>query len=165
MFCFPGSGNPYTFCILISWIKSITILLKSFEQHKLMIWSRSKPRLDWIGCILNHPFSRFDPIPISEIQTDYVWTTGPWAQFFKSNPVGFRITDWIKSWKWVFQKQKRDSELRSEHVIRSYIWSGSNLPFGFFRTLNSVWDLFDPKKQDYPDPIRRVDSVVIFRTK
>ena len=41
------------------------------------------------------------------------------AQFFKSNPVGFRITDWIKSWKWVFQKQKRDSELRSDHVIRS----------------------------------------------
>jgi hypothetical protein len=25
--------------------------------------------------------------------------------------------------------------------------------------LNSVWDLFDPKKQDYPDPIGRVDSV------
>ena len=43
------------------------------------------------------------------------------AQFFKSNPVGFRITDWIKSWKWVFQKQKRDSELKSDHVILSYI--------------------------------------------
>ncbi len=45
----------------------------------------------------------------------------PRAQFFKSNPVGFGITDWIKSWKWVFQKQKRDSERRSEHVIQSYI--------------------------------------------
>ena len=39
------------------------------------------------------------------------------SSFFKSNPVRFRITDWIKSWKWVF----RDSELRSDHVIRSYI--------------------------------------------
>ena len=54
---------------------------------------------------------------------------------------------------------------RSDRVIRAYIWSGSNLPFGFFKNLNLVWDLFVPKKQDYPDPIRRVDSVVIFRTK
>ena len=40
------------------------------------------------------------------------------AQFFKSNPVGFRITDWIKSLKWVTQRR---SKLRSDHVIQSYI--------------------------------------------
>ena len=32
------------------------------------------------------------------------------------------------------------------------------MSFGLFKTLNSVWDLFDPKEQDYPDPIGRVDS-------
>ena len=41
-----------------------------------------------------------------------------------------------------FLKQKRDSELRSDHVIRSYIWSGSNLPaLWVFQNLGlgSIW--------------------------
>ena len=29
-----------------------------------------------------------------------------WAQFFKIDPVGFPITDWMTSWKWVFQSKQ-----------------------------------------------------------
>ncbi len=46
-------------------IKRMPILLKHFEQHKLRIKFRSKPRLDFIilfSCLLSDPFSRLDTI-------------------------------------------------------------------------------------------------------
>ena len=47
--------------------------------------------------------------------------------------------------------------IRSCSRILHLIWIKSAL--WVFKTLNSVWDLFDPKEQDYPDPIAGMDSV------
>ena len=46
----------------------------------------------------------------------------------------------------IFSTQKRESELKSDHVIRSDICSRSNLPFGLVKILNSVWDLIQKNR-------------------
>ena len=45
-----------------------------------------------------------------------------------------------------FSTQKRESELKSDHVIRSVICSRSKLPFGLVKILNSVWDLIQKNR-------------------
>ena len=57
-----------------------------------------------------------------------------------------------------FSKQKKDSELRSCNPNLTFDLD-QPYPLGIFKFVNLVWDLFDKKKNDYTDRIRRVDSV------
>ncbi len=64
----------------------------------------------------------------------------PWGQLFKSNLMGFRLFDWIKSWKWAVQKKKGFwNQIRSQNPILVLIWIKLS-----YLLLN--WDTFDPKK-------------------
>jgi len=41
------------------------------------------------------------------------------GQLFKGKLIGFWLSDWIKSWKWVVQKGKKESEIRLDQGIQS----------------------------------------------
>ncbi len=59
--------------------------------------------------------------------------TNLWGQLFKCNLMGFWSSDWIKSWKFVVQKTKKDSEFGLDHKIHYWFWSGLNPQFVLFK--------------------------------
>ena len=69
----------------------------------------------WYKCII-WPISKFYYIFFLESTLKSYPLLG---QLFKGNLIGFWLSDWIKSWKWVVQKGKKDSEIQLDYRIQS----------------------------------------------
>jgi len=53
------------------------------------------------------------------VYASVLFQCSPLGQLFKCKLIGFWLSDWIKSWQWVVQKGKKESEIRLDQGIQS----------------------------------------------